>query len=169
MKYLILVFTVLLLSSCANFKKMICDCEPEIIYVEDTKSSKYATKLKPKKAKTSAAAKAAPEKKQTTNAAKDEVLPDANRVELTPEEKQDEELEMLASVTEAMDAFLFKKEEDKFFKVCQDPHLDCYLNNKYYPKGKKKVRRKAPPTMTGSKLGSGEPKGTQLRYEFFSN
>jgi hypothetical protein len=70
-------------------------------------------------------------------------------------------------MTKAVDEFVFKKNEVPFRTLCLDDRFSCYVDGKWYPQGKKKLTRKHPPYMSGSKMALQDEKRVQVRYEFF--
>lgn len=77
------------------------------------------------------------------------------------------DFELTAKMQAAMDDYVFKDEKTEFMALCADPRFDCTLNDKRFPKEKKKIRRKIPPFMSGSKMGVVNNERILLKYNFY--
>lgn len=140
-KYLFIVSCFFILTSCATLKNMICDCS-------DVSTSSR-------------------EKTKTVKSASKAELPAEPVIALEVNEAQ----EMLAGdIYTAMDAFVFKNENKKILIFCQSNQVQCWLNEKKWPKGKKLDRKilKKSPYMTGSKMGLRGESRIQIRWEFYN-
>ena len=67
----------------------------------------------------------------------------------------------------AVEAYVLKHQVKDFTKLCQDSRFDCFVEEKVFPKGKKKLARSVPPYASGSKMGLQGEVRVQVRYEFF--
>lgn len=141
LQFVFMVGVLSLLTSCATLKEMICDCQPAA-KKESTKESKVTSK---------ASRSSSP-------------------VEETPVPAVDEAEEMLGGeIYAAMDAFVFNKDEKRMLVFCKSTQVQCWLNDKRWPIGKKLDRKKLKksPFMTGSKMGLRGDERVQIRWEFF--
>ncbi|MNL29377.1 hypothetical protein D3C87_1510580 [compost metagenome] len=139
-KLLLLVCLPLLLSSCASIKKVICDCskDEELLTLENAEKAKPVKLVKRKKSPT----------QETIVVDKDDV-------------------ELADKMTKAVDKFVFKDDEQEFKTLCGNTRFDCWVDEKPYPNGKKKVARTIPPFLSGSKMGLRGDKRVQVRYTFY--
>lgn len=126
---------ILLLSSCASFKKYFCDCNQS-----SNKENKSST------------AEHTP--KTSSNKEAGIVVDSAD-------------IEMGNRMSRAIDAYVFKNEKEDFTTLCNDNHFDCYLNEKRFPKDRKKIKRKVPPFTSGSKMGLQGETRIRLKYDFY--
>ena len=78
-----------------------------------------------------------------------------------------EDIETSNRMSKAVDAFVFKNQKDEFTTLCKDTRFDCFVNDKRYPKGRKKVKRKVPPFLSGSKMGLQGDTRVRVRYNFY--
>lgn len=141
-KLLLLISLPLLLSSCASIKKAICDCSKPS--KEDELTLENAEKAKP--------VKLVKRKKSPTQ-------------ETIVVDKED--VELANKMTKAVDNFVFKDEEQEFKALCGNPRFDCWVDEKPYPQGKKKISRTIPPFLSGSKMGLRGDKRVQVRFTFY--
>lgn len=135
------VSAIFVLTSCATLKEMICDCQPSV-KKESNREAKTATK--------------SPRASLPTEEASAPVV--------------DEAEEMLGGeIYSAMDAFVFNKDEKRMLVFCKSTQVQCWLNDKKWPTGKKLDRKKLQksPFMTGSKMGLRGDERVQIRWEFF--
>lgn len=79
----------------------------------------------------------------------------------------DSDVELANRMTVAMDAFVFKNERSEFTKLCKDKRFDCLVDEKVFPEGKKKTKRKVPPFMSGAKNGIQGDHRVYVRYDFY--
>lgn len=77
------------------------------------------------------------------------------------------DVELANRMTVAMDAFVFKNERTEFTKLCKDKRFDCIVDEKAFPVGKKKAKRKVPPFMSGSKNGIQGDTRVYVKYDFY--
>jgi hypothetical protein len=77
------------------------------------------------------------------------------------------DVELANRMTVAMDAFVFKNEKNDFTALCKDKRFDCLVDEKRFPAGKKKTKRKVPPFMSGSKNGIQGDARVQVKYDFY--
>jgi hypothetical protein len=77
------------------------------------------------------------------------------------------DVELANRMTVAMDAFVFKNERTEFTQLCKDKRFDCLVDDKRFPQGKKKAKRKVPPFMSGSKNGIQGDHRVQVKYDFY--
>ena len=73
----------------------------------------------------------------------------------------------LARMNLAVEAYVLKHQTKDFTTLCQDPRFDCFVEDKLFPRGKKKTARSAPPFASGSKMGLQGEVRVQVRYEFY--
>lgn len=138
--YLMAAGTVLMLSSCASFKKSFCDCAQA-----------------PKESKSAA----------TTEHAKSSAVTDKSSTKEAGIVVDSADVDMGNRMSRAVDAFVFKNQREEFTSLCKDERFDCYVNDKRYPKGRKKVKRKVPPFLSGSKMGLQGDERVRVRYNFY--
>ncbi|WP_374078862.1 hypothetical protein [Bdellovibrio bacteriovorus] len=122
-KNLSVVFVVLMLAACATKPKS------NDAGWDDFKNSKSATS-----AKKSEKASAEPAKPSS-------IVVDSK------------DLQSLEKMTKAIEAYVLKGEKKQFTSLCKDKRFDCFVDDKTYPKSKKKIARKVPPYASGSKMG----------------
>lgn len=77
------------------------------------------------------------------------------------------DLQTLEKMNKALEDFVLKSEAKAFSSLCKDKRFDCYVDDKIYPKKKKKMARKVPPYASGSKMGLQGEKRIQGRYDFY--
>lgn len=77
------------------------------------------------------------------------------------------DVELANRMTVAMDAFVFKNEKTEFTKLCKDKRFDCLVDEKVFPVGKKKTKRKVPPFMSGAKNGIQGDTRVYVKYDFY--
>jgi hypothetical protein len=143
-KVLGLCVAVMMLSSCATLKKSFCDCNCD----------EYAEFATPEaRAKAAAAAKPAAKPKPGT---KNQGIV----VEQT-------DLDAADRMGKAVDNYVFGKEAGEFTDLCSQDKFDCYVDGRRFPKGRKKIKRKVPPFLSGSKMGLQDDKRVQVKYEFY--
>ncbi|WP_415062922.1 hypothetical protein [Bdellovibrio sp.] len=70
-------------------------------------------------------------------------------------------------MTKALEAYILKGDKTSFAALCKDSHFDCFVDNKAYPKNKKKQTRKVPPYASGSKMGLQGENRIHVRYDFY--
>ncbi len=141
LQFVFMVGTLSLLTSCATIKEMICDCQPSV-KKESNREAKGSTKP--------------PRASAPTEEASAPVV--------------DEAEEMLGGeIYSAMDAFVFNKDEKRMMVFCKSNQVQCWLNDKKWPAGKKLDRKKLQksPFMTGSKMGLRGDERVQIRWEFY--
>lgn len=74
---------------------------------------------------------------------------------------------MLERMTKAIEVYVHKGDKKEFTQLCKDRRFDCYVGEKLFPAGRKKITRKAPPYALGSKMGLQGEERVQARYEFY--
>jgi hypothetical protein len=79
----------------------------------------------------------------------------------------EKDLQALEKMNKALEAYVLKNEEASFKSLCKDKRFDCFVDEKAYPKGKKKNLRKVPPYASGSKMGLKGEVRVQARYDFY--
>ena len=78
-----------------------------------------------------------------------------------------EDIEAGNRMSKAVDAFVFKGQKEDFTALCKDVRFDCFVNDKRFPKGRKKIKRKVPPFLSGSKMGLQGDTRVRVRYNFY--
>ncbi len=77
------------------------------------------------------------------------------------------DLQMHDKMTKALEAYVLKGDKNSFASLCKNSHFDCFVDNKAYPKNKKKQIRKVPPYASGSKMGLQGENRVHVRYDFY--
>lgn len=77
------------------------------------------------------------------------------------------DLVILEKMVKAVETYVLKNDKRSFSALCKDKRFDCYVNDKFYPAGKKKTSRNVPPYALGSKMGLQGETRVQIRYEFY--
>lgn len=77
------------------------------------------------------------------------------------------DLEVLEKMNKAVEMYVLKNEKKSFTGLCKDTRFDCYMNEKPFPKRKKKIIRNIPPYASGSKMGLQGENRVHVKYEFF--
>lgn len=141
-KILVVISATLLLSSCASLKRSFCDCAPggSSKETKNSSSSEHSNK--------SVSDKSTPAK-------------DAGIV------VDSADIEMGNRMSKAVDAYVFKSQKDEFTNLCKDERIDCFINDKRFPKGRKKIKRKVPPFLSGSKMGLQGETRIRVKYDFY--
>lgn len=138
--YVVLIFAI---SGCASLKKHFCDCPcAEGSHAAASATGVYATSHGSGGGASSA------------------------RVN-KPINVSEADLELTTKMQEAMDDYVLKGDVQPFTNLCADPRFDCSVNEKRFPKTKKKIRRKVPPFMSGSKMGTVGDQKVTLKYNFY--
>ena len=143
MRVAFVLVCLFLLSSCASFKKSLCDCSQtrdahsvsEHHRMSESRASEKSSERIPEKA--------------------------ANIV------VDSDDIAAGHAMLKAVDSYVFKNQKDEFLRLCQDPRFDCFVNEKRFPKGRKKIKRKVSPYMSGSKLGTQDDKQIRVKYDFY--
>lgn len=150
MKLVSVLAMMVLLSSCASLRKSFCDCDCSGNANKETKmsSSSQTTTSHAERTKVSVSEKGTPAK-------------DAGIV------VDSDDIEAGNRMSKAVDAFVFKNQKDDFTTLCKDTRFDCFVNDKRYPKGRKKVKRKVPPFLSGSKMGLQGETRVRVKYDFY--
>jgi hypothetical protein len=135
----ILIWTGLFLgvSGCASFKKQFCDCAKD-----------------PKAIANSAHFEKVPVEKKPSKES-GPIVVDGDDVVLTNR------------MSAAVDGYVFKGEKEEFATLCADQRFDCFVNDRRFPKGRKRVKRKVPAFMSGSKMGLQNGERVRLKYDFY--
>ena len=150
MKLISVLALMVLLSSCASLKKSFCNCDCDSKSGRETKmsSSAQTTASHAERTKISVSEKGAPAKEAS-------IVVDSDDIEAGNR------------MSKAVDAFVFKNQKDDFTALCKDTRFDCFVNDKRYPKGRKKVKRKVPPFLSGSKMGLQGETRVRVKYDFY--
>ncbi|WP_413293174.1 hypothetical protein ACLSU7_17450 [Bdellovibrio sp. HCB185ZH] len=143
-KFLGLCLLVLTLSSCASLKKTFCDCEPELDLPPECKPRVIIKKVP---------GEPAPVKPQVKTGGGIVV--------------QQADLELGDKMARAMDAYLFSNEPAEFTQLCKDERFDCFVDDKRFPKDRKRIKRKVPAFLSGSKMGLQDEKRIHIKYNFY--
>lgn len=77
------------------------------------------------------------------------------------------DLQILESMNKAVELYVLKSEIKQFTSLCKDTHFDCFIDEKSFPKRKKKITRTIPPYASGSKMGLQGEKRVQVKYDFY--
>lgn len=77
------------------------------------------------------------------------------------------DIKVLEAMNRALDDFALRKNPTEFNRLCRGSQFDCYVNESYSPKGKKRRQRLSPPYATGQKLGKDNDKALLIRYEYY--
>lgn len=70
-------------------------------------------------------------------------------------------------MAKAVDAYVFKNQKTEFTNLCKDARFDCFVNDKRFPKGRKKIKRNVPPFLSGSKMGLQGENRIRVKYDFY--
>jgi len=140
---IVLALSLLTLTSCVSLKRAICDCyqQPKPVVHVEPKPEKPVKPVKLVK------------KKKTPTA--ESIVVDNDDIELSNK------------MTKAVDAYVFKDDDDDFKALCSETRFDCWVNEKKYPSSKKAVARTIPPFLTGSKMGLRGEERVQVRFSFY--
>lgn len=108
-------------------------------------------------------------KKTMTTTAKTTITTTTTKMTPTtkPVNVDPQDLQALDKMAKSLEAYVLKDQEAGFKKLCRDPRFDCFVDDVFYPKGKKKVTRSVPPYASGSKMGLKGEKRVHARYEFY--
>ncbi len=143
-KVLGLCLLMLSLSSCATFKKTFCNCEPELDLPPECKPRVIIKKVP------------------------------VPGTPATPQVKtgggivvQQADLELGDKMARAMDSYLFANDPTDFTNLCKDERFDCFVDDKRYPKDRKRIKRKVPAFLSGSKMGLQDEKRINIKYNFY--
>lgn len=146
MKFFLAAIALATLSSCATIKHAICDCaQPG----KEAKSSSGSTEHSSKAGSSSSATDKGSSGKDSSIVVDNSDIETSNRM------------------MKAVDAFVFKNQKDEFTNLCKDERFDCFVNEKRYPKGRKKIKRKVPPFLSGSKMGLQGETRVRVKYDFY--
>ncbi|MEK2688050.1 hypothetical protein [Bdellovibrio sp. GT3] len=143
-KIVVLFVAAMLLSSCASMKRSFCKCEEELDLPPECKPRVIYKKVPGEPA-----------------APKPQVKTGAGIV------VQPADLELGDKMARAMDAYVFSNESADFTALCKDERFDCYVDDKRFPKDRKRVKRKVPPFLSGSKMGLQDEKRIHIKYNFY--
>lgn len=77
------------------------------------------------------------------------------------------DMALLDKMSKAVEAYVFKNDKKEFKTLCQDKHFDCFVSEKPFPKGKKKINRTVPPYASGAKMGLHGEERVQVKYDFY--
>lgn len=135
---------MLTLSSCATLKKTFCNCEPELDLPPECKPRVIIKKVP---------GQPTPAKPQVKTGGGIIV--------------QQADLELGDKMARAMDSYVFANEPEEFTNLCKDERFDCFIDEKRFPKDRKRVKRKVPPFLSGSKMGLQDDKRIHIRYNFY--
>jgi hypothetical protein len=143
-KVLGLCLLMLTLSSCASLRKSFCNCEPELDLPPECKPRVIYKKVP------GSPAPAAPQVKT------------GGGIVVQPAD-----LELGDKMARAMDAYLFANEPAEFTTLCKDERFDCFVDDKRFPKDRKRMKRKVPAFLSGSKMGLQDEKRINIKYNFY--
>ncbi|MDG0817832.1 hypothetical protein NWE73_15735 [Bdellovibrio sp. PAP01] len=135
----------LLLSSCASLKKSFCDC----------------SQGGNKEARSTGSGAGSAEHSGKSSGDKTAPAKEAGIV------VDSADIEMGNRMSKSVDAFVFKNQKDEFTALCKDERFDCYVNDKRFPQGRKKIKRKVPPFLSGSKMGLQGENRVRVKYDFY--
>lgn len=138
-KKLFLLLSLVFLVSCASWNQK-CDCSKEFRETKNSTSS--------------------------TGVSGVSVVPPAPKME---EEKtvSGADIEVINKMIKAVDDYVFRQQKDEFTALCKDARFDCRVNEKRFPAGKSKVKRKISPFVSGSKTGLQDSVRITVRYSFY--
>ena len=139
-KVLVLIAASMLLSSCATLRKTFCDCDCTVDLAEKKRLAQAAHPVK-----------------ATKKIAKDKAAIVVEQADIDAADR----------MTKAVDAFVFNNQPEEFTALCKEERFDCFVDNKRYPKDKKRVKRSVPPFLSGSKMGLQDEKRVQIKYDFY--
>ncbi|MFM6928532.1 MAG: hypothetical protein ACKOX6_08710 [Bdellovibrio sp.] len=139
-KVLLLVGTALLLSSCATLRKTFCDCDCTLDIAEKKKQTQVTHPVK-----------------ATKKIAKDKAAIVVEQADI----------DIADRMTKAVDAYVFNNQSEEFTALCKEERFDCFVDEKRYPKDKKRVKRSVPPFLSGSKMGLQDDKRVRIKYDFY--
>ncbi|WP_413584821.1 hypothetical protein [Bdellovibrio sp. HCB274] len=146
-KILGLCVLAVLLSSCATMKKNFCKCEEELDLPPECKPRIIIKKVP---------------------------VPGAPAAKPQPQVKtgggivvQQSDVDLGDKMARAMDAYVFNNEADDFTNLCKDERFDCFVDDKRFPKERKRIKRKVPPFLSGSKMGLQDEKRIRIKYDFY--
>ena len=148
--FLVLILSSLVLSACATVdeRPLTSDNEPGVAsYPVKKSSSSYRV--------------------NKTNLKANEVEEASVNTSVSSIQVGAEDLAIANRMMTAMDDYVFKNQKMDFTKLCKDKRFDCQVNDKKYPAGRKTVKRKVPPYMSGSKMGLQAEERVQVRYDFY--
>lgn len=77
------------------------------------------------------------------------------------------DLQVLEKMNKAIEAYVLKKQKKEFMALCKDSRFDCFMDEKPFPKLKKKITRTLPPYASGSKMGLQGETRVHVRYDFY--
>lgn len=78
-----------------------------------------------------------------------------------------EDLEVLEKMNKAVESYVLKSDAKPFTELCKDKRFDCFIDEKKYPKQRKKILRTIPPYASGSKMGLQGEVRVHVRYDFY--
>ncbi|QDK37096.1 hypothetical protein [Bdellovibrio sp. NC01] len=146
MKLVLAAFALVTLSSCATIKHAICDC------AQPAKEGKSSSSTAEHSSKASAASSGG---EKTATGKEAGIVVDNSDIETSNR------------MSKAVDAYVFKNQKDEFTNLCKDERFDCFVNEKRFPKGRKKIKRKVPPFLSGSKMGLQGETRVRVKYDFY--
>lgn len=141
MKFFSLVICMLALSSCATLKKQFCDCCKAKAAEEDGNG--------------------VPPAPHSEKGAK------AEKAEPAPIRVDNSDIELTNKMLKAVDSYVFKGDAKEFTELCADTRFDCVVNTKRFPASRKKIKRKVPPFVSGSKSGLVNNERINVKYSFY--
>ncbi|WP_413944306.1 hypothetical protein [Bdellovibrio sp. HCB-162] len=77
------------------------------------------------------------------------------------------DLQVLEKMTKAVELYVLKNDKKQFTSLCKDKRFDCFVDDKAYPKTKKKIARSVPPYASGSKMGLQGEQRVHVKYDFY--
>lgn len=147
-KVLSLVVCMVALSSCATLKKQFCDCCREKAAAEEKAGS-----VPP-----------APHSEHSERGAKADK---SDKADPLPIVVDNSDIELTNRMLKAVDNYVFKGDAKEFTDLCTDTRFDCVVNSKRFPASRKKIKRKVPPFVSGSKSGLQGNERVNVKYSFY--
>lgn len=143
MRVVFILFSLFLLPSCASIKKSLCDYAP----TREAHSASEHHRVSESRAAEKSSERI-PEKSANIVVDSDDIAAGH-------------------AMLKAVDSYVFKNQKDDFLRLCQDPRFDCFVNDKRFPRGRKKTKRRVPPYMSGSKMATQDEKQFRVKYDFY--
>lgn len=77
------------------------------------------------------------------------------------------DLQTLEKMNKAIEDYVLRKQTKSFTSLCKDKRFDCFVGEKLFPHGKKKISRTVPPYASGSKMGLQGEERVHVKYDFY--
>lgn len=77
------------------------------------------------------------------------------------------DIQLLEKMNRAMGDYVLKNDRAAFENLCKDTRFDCFVEERLFPKKKKKIKRSVPPYASGSKMGLQEEERLNVKYNFY--